>query len=83
MENGPQFAPGDFRRAKDCRDQITGLLANAIDVMVMRGWGRTEILEAVEAALKDQWKSTDADPEPEGSLAEVDNKPYPEAPLAG
>lgn len=83
MQNGPQFAIGDFRRSKDCQDHMEALLSNAIDIMVTQGWETAEVLEAAELALKAQWKSAEADPDPKDSQSDTEGKPYPEAPRAG
>ncbi|WP_075293157.1 hypothetical protein [Pararhizobium arenae] len=83
MQNEPQFAIGDFRRSKDCQDQMDALLSNAVDIMVMRGWETAEVLEAAELALKATWKSADADPDLQDAPDEAEVKPYPDAPRAG
>lgn len=85
MKNGPQFAIGDFRRSRDCQDQMEVLRSSAVDIMVTQGWEAAEVLEAAELALKAQWKSTEADPDPEDSPSETGGgeTPYPSAPRAG
>jgi hypothetical protein len=83
MQTGPQFAVGDIRRTKDCQDEIQKLISNAVDIMVTQGWDTTEVLEAAEAALKEQWKSIEADPDPQDAPTETAEKPYPAALRAG
>lgn len=83
MYTGPQFAVGDFRRSKDCQDQMQTLFANAVDVMVTQGWETSEVLEAAEMALKVQWKSAEANPDTQDAPSKTEEKSYPAAPRAG